>query len=478
MPERGRILERLIVVDEIGRGRRHVGRAHGADGVALQAVHSLRSGHQRLARRPQHVALAGLRVEADIDAAVGVAVVRIDADGIRVGRHDPGARIQRIGLEADHCGIVRLGERAVVIAAALVAALRQVHPAGAIEGDVGDHVGRRHRRRVDLDARIVGEDARGRVDPDRPDLRTAGDGVVETAAAHGQAVDHAGLRRVAPRRRVLDAKGRILDVGDDAIVGHRRETERGDTRGAVIEAVDRRARGVEPVDQAGIEIGNEELVRGAVEDDVAETRTAVSADRGKQTCRPGHAVDLVYAARSAAQRGAELPRHPVGRRLSGLEALRPRAARRRDLQTEGRRRTEIDVRHLRIVERDRKDLPDVLRLDLQRDGWSHELPLRRPRGLHLEDLRRDAFRIDERLVERIGRRRARNRHAGETGDDRFARLEHWRLGMRAGRADSDQRHQPRRRPTPRVAVRRHHQPRAPSAVVRTAVGATVPSVSR
>ena len=116
----------------------------------------------------------------------------------------------------------------------------------------------------------------------------------------------------------------------------------------------------EPVDETGIEIGDEELMACFVEYDIAETRAAIRSDRGEEADRAGRTVDAVDAAGGATL--APLPGHELGAGLTGLHPLGAAVAVAvgdDDLQTEGRGRAEVDVRGRRIIERDGKHLADT-----------------------------------------------------------------------------------------------------------------------
>ena len=87
--------------------------------------------------------------------------------------------------------------------------------------------------------------------------------------------------------------------------------------------VDHGARGVDAVDQAGVEVGGEELAVRLVEADVADAGTAVAFDGGEQATRAGQAVDLPDRAGRAAILLGELAFHEGGAGLAAAFALRP-----------------------------------------------------------------------------------------------------------------------------------------------------------
>ena len=168
--------------------------------------------------------------------------------------------------------------------------------------------------------------------------------------------------RIAPGRRVFGVERGVGDVHRAAVVGNRGQAVRRASGDAVIERIDDRAGPVEAIDQAGVEIGNEELATGLVVDDVAEARTGVGTDRSEERDRSGRAIDFVDAAGRAGR--APLALHELSVGLTGCHALGPPVAvavGRDDLQAEGRGGAEIDVRHLRVIKRDRENLTDAAR---------------------------------------------------------------------------------------------------------------------
>ena len=104
---------------------------------------------------------------------------------------------------------------------------------------------------------------------------------------------------------------------------------------------------VEAMDEAGVEIGSEELPRGGVENDVAQAGAAISGDRGEERHGAGLAVDFPYAAgtgrpspgrigRPSIRRSASPDFHAFGRPL-------PSESGSHDLKAEGRGGAKIDV---------------------------------------------------------------------------------------------------------------------------------------
>ena len=149
------------------------------------------------------------------------------------------------------------------------------------------------RRAGDFDlAARVGAERAVEIDGHGPDRGTLGDGVIEASGAQAQA-PHAplGLRK-APGRRILAVEGRALDVGLRAVVGNGGEPCGGPSGLAMVERIEQGAGRIEAMNEAGVEIGDEELARGGVEYDVAKSGAAVAGDRGEERNRAGLAVDF------------------------------------------------------------------------------------------------------------------------------------------------------------------------------------------
>ena len=249
---------------------------------------------------------------------------------------------------------------------------------------------------------------------------------------HGEAVHPALGLGDAPGRRIFGVEGGIGDVDGAAVVGDLVEAERGTHGDAVVEAVDDRAVEAQPIDQAGVEIGDEELRRGGIIDDVAETGAGVGGDGRKQRDLAGGAIDLPDAARIAlgAAGTAPLSGHEAGIGRPGLAADGISIGTGDDeIEAEGRGRGEIDIgggraAHFRsIVEGDAEDLSDILGRRAKNLGGGNHLARRRPVRLELLDDHRLAVEIDEGAVQRIARggRRSRRHDPGKPGDDRLAR---------------------------------------------------------
>ena len=156
----------------------------------------------------------------------------------------------------------------------------------AVEGDIGDGIGAGKAGDVEFPARIVGEGA-VETDADREDLRAVVDGVVQAAAMHGDAPDEALRLGIAPRRRVFGVERGRRDIGDAAVVRKRRQADRRPAGEAVVVGVGHEARRIEAVDEAGIEIGDEELMGCLVVDKIADTRGAIGSDGGEKADRAG-----------------------------------------------------------------------------------------------------------------------------------------------------------------------------------------------
>ena len=155
----------------------------------------------------------------------------------------------------------------------------------------------------------------------------------------------------------------------------------------MIERVDHGAVGVDAVDQAGVEVGGEELPVRLVEADVAEARAAVALDGGKQRHGAGDAVDLPDRAWRAAVLLGELAFHE-GR--AGLAAAFAFGAAivvgvgRDDADAVQRGRRRIEVRHAgrravadAVVIGQAEDLADLAGENLEGLRRIDELPGRR-----------------------------------------------------------------------------------------------------
>ena len=221
---------------------------------------------QSVAGLDQRVA-AGVEIEValvviailQVEPAGRLAVSRRKADRIFLRCLAPRCFRRRIvgalAPVAQHFALSGIGELAVVVAVLDVAALRQIHEAARIEGDVGDRI-----VLVGLDrqlpARIVGE-AAVVVDADRPDFGFIADRIVDAAAMRLDRPDAALVLREAPAVGVLAVEVRALDVHHRAVVGDRSQAVRRAPGDAVVERVDQRAVGADAMDQAGVEVGGE-----------------------------------------------------------------------------------------------------------------------------------------------------------------------------------------------------------------------------
>ena len=303
---------------------------------------------------------------------------------------------------------------------ALLAAYRRRHPQVLLDLRLSNEKVDLAEGAFDLALRVSVE-AAVRCDPDRPYGWACRDRVVQAALMHGHA-PHAPLRlREAPCIGVLGIEGGTGDVDLLAVVRDLAETAGSAAARAMIEAVDHRAVMPETVDQAGIQIGDEELPARAIEYDVAEAGAAVAGNACEQADFAGLAVDLVDAPGAA---GAKLSGHPRGARLARLKAIGLAIAigvGTDNAETERGRGREINARHAAVVERDAEHLPDIACLDLVGRRHRDHLALGRPSGnAEPHDLRRGAVEIDIEVVERIGtgrRRRIRGRDPRKAGYD-------------------------------------------------------------
>src|SRR5690349_19094437 len=106
----------------------------------------------------------------------------------------------------------------------------------------------------------------------------------------------------------------------------------------MVERIEDRAVEREPVDEAGIEIGHEELLRRRVEYEAAEGRAAIGSNGREQRDLAGLAIDLPDAAGIArrAIRTAPLPGHEArGRVAEGGTRRHTLGVRHRQIEAEG-----------------------------------------------------------------------------------------------------------------------------------------------
>ncbi len=202
--------------------------------------------------------------------------------------------------------------------------------------------------------------------------------------------------------------------------------------GAALHAVEAVA-----VDDAGGAFGGKDLLGGRIVGQPAEGRRAARriADVGEQRHGAGGPVDPPDGAGAAAPVGrSELAGHEAGTGLAALDAPDPAAGvGNADRQAVDRRRRQIDVGILGIVEGDPEHLTDLAGADGERLGGCALAALGPERG-QVDDARRSAAEIDADIVERIGAiRRLGGGDAGKAGDHGIARLDD-RL-LRRGRAD-------------------------------------------
>ena len=208
---------------------------------------------------------------------------------------------------------------------------------------------------------------------------------------------------------------------------------------AVVERVDHGAVGVDAVDQAGVEVGGEELPVRLVEADVADAGAAVAVDVGKQRHGAGQAVDLPDRAGTAAILLAELAFHEGGAGLAAALALRPAVGvgvGRDDADAVQRGRRRIEVRHARrravahaVVIGQAEDLADLAGQHLEGLRRVDELAGRRTaKCRNVENAQGCAFGVDEGLVDRVDAGRqafldARDDRAGKAGDGHRAGID-------------------------------------------------------
>ena len=125
----------------------------------------------------------------------------------------------------------------------------------------------------------------------------------------------------------------------------------------------------EAMDHAGVAIGDEQLARCGIECQPTERRSgirhAAERDIGEQSHRAGAAVDLPDRPGSAVERDrTKQARHEGGVRRAAARAIRHAVAvgiGHDDRQSVGRGGGGVDVRRVRVVERERKHLADLPR---------------------------------------------------------------------------------------------------------------------
>ena len=226
---------------------------------------------------------------------------------------------------AQHLGGLGLGEDAVVVTADDLAPLREVESVGAVERDGSDEIAVGRAGDIDFKLRIVGKAAIG-IEADRPNLRAFGDRVIEPFVLHGDGKHAAALSGEAPCRRVLDVEGGTLDIhASRSIVGHGLKAGLGAARRAMVEGAAVAAVEAETMDEAGLEVADEKLLRCGIISNGTKAGTgivlAVMGDVGEERDEAGHAVDLPDRAGRAAFVEAELTRHPPRARLAFDQAL-------------------------------------------------------------------------------------------------------------------------------------------------------------
>ncbi len=185
--------------------------------------------------------------------------------------------------------------------------------------------------------------------------------------------------------------------------------------------------GADAVDHPGLEVGDEQLLVGAVIGDIAERRggvlPAIELDLGEQARRiAGRGVEPVDRARPAGAPHARQPLLVVGGAV----------------KAEGRRRRQVDVRRAGVVERDAEHLADLachdrLALRLVDPMLPERRHARRP---HVDDAADGAVGIDDRHAAGAGRGAGKSRHIGFAGAKRFLLCKQ-RLDWQKGRQQQD-----------------------------------------
>ena len=222
---------------------------------------------------------------------------------------------------------------------------------------------------------------------------------------------HAALGlREAPGVGFFHVEGGVLDVHASPVVGNRSEPRAGAPGRAVVEAVDHRTAGVETVDQAAVEIRDEELParscrtrcrRGRRRCCRGWSRTGTprrSGRRSDRCCRARRPCRCRTGRPSTARRAVPSSSDPDGhrrwhrgRRFAGRM---PRSGRHRCSASRA------------VVERDRQTPGPHRARALEGRLRGNDLALRRCAGrAEPEDLRRRSVEVDVEHVERVGARR-------------------------------------------------------------------------
>ena len=193
------------------------------------------------------------------------------------------------------------------------------------------------------------------------------------------------------------------------------------------------------MNEAAVQIGNEQLIMGRIEDDVAKPRAAVGRavvlQIGEQRHRARLAIDLPHRAGPAA--GAELAVHEGRSGLSVLHRLeRAGSIRRDDMQAIGRCRRHIDIRRPGVVQRHSEDLTDGAGRNLQLHGRVVKLRLGRAMAFQVKDFQRRAVRVDHRLAA-IVHRAGKPAHRGIAGGHHAAGVLRQRHGAGSGQRSED-----------------------------------------
>ena len=340
-------------------------------------------------------------------------MIGLEADGVFLGVLPPFAvGVAGIAQHSVHAGGVEFPE---CRAAQHAAPLGQDHAAARREEDVGDGHAAGHP--ADLDLRVPGE-AAVVVEADGPDLRALADRVVQPVAEEAESPHPAPDVRQSPCVGIVRAEVRTGDVRLRAVVLHRIQPLGGAAGRSVVERSQHVAVHVEPEDQAAVQIGDEQLVVGGIEDDVAQPRASVVGPIGlehrEDADLPGPAVDLPDRACVAARSELAFHEGGVGSAVDDRNGIAVRSGR-DDVQSVGRGRREIDVGWNGVVHGHAEDLPDVAGHDLELDRGVHQLGLRRSLSRQVEDSHRRTVRVDDLSAAAVD-------GSGKTGDDGVARV--------------------------------------------------------
>ena len=276
------------------------------------------------------------------------------------------------------------------------APLGQIQAPAGVEGDVGNLHAARHFRY--FNACIRAQCAGGRIDGDRPHLRPFRHGVVKPPVMHRQPPDAPAHVGQAPGVGILNVEIGRGDIGLNAVIGHRVKPGGRPPRLAVIPGVQHIAVHVQPVDETGVAIGNEQLIVQRIKGDLAQ-RGRTDRQVGKQAHLTGGALDFPDAARAAA--GAPLAFHPCRARAPLADDFGGAVSvgiRRHDMQAIGRRGGDIGVGREHPVKRNAEDLSGERRRNLKLHLGPQKPGIERPGIFQREDAHALAVGVDEGLA--------------------------------------------------------------------------------